>query len=207
MNYATAKAIAAQYAPSLLVDDQHPQMPDMLVVRKTAGGHPHSITLISLDPARYQDIPARDAVPAQAAIPASADHPGTPAIPAQPAVAADATQTAPAAATPPVPAHIIPASLPHPNIQGGVLARGVKYLHHFEILLISDGQRLWDAASDEGKKVLADIEGEKAAAHDAIAAAKAAQPKPEEGVAAQTGAGGTDAANPANGDPNVKPAQ
>lgn len=87
MNYATAKAIANQYAPKLLVDDFNPQMPNLLVVRKVAKGHPHSITLISLDPSRYSDIPARDAVAAVPAIPASADHPGTPEIPAQPAVA------------------------------------------------------------------------------------------------------------------------
>lgn len=75
-----------------------------------------------------------------------------------------------------VPAHIIPAELPHPNLQGGMLARGVKYLHHFEILLVSDGQRLWAAASAEGKKIMADIAGETAAHDDAIAAAKAAPP-------------------------------
>lgn len=74
---------------------------------------------------------------------------------------------------PSVPAHIIPATLPHPNLSSP-LARGVAYLHHFEILLVSDGQRLWDAMSAEGKQVLADIEGEKAAHADAIAASKAA---------------------------------
>lgn len=79
----------------------------------------------------------------------------------------------PAAAA--VPAHIIPAVLPHPQISSP-LARGVKYVHHFEILLISDGARLWDAASAEGKQVLADIEGEKSAQADTIAAAKAAPP-------------------------------
>lgn len=96
----------------------------------------------------------------------------------------------------PVPAHIIPAELPHPDIQGGVLARGIKYLHHFEILLISDGKRLWDAASAEGKQILADIEGENQAAVDAAAAAKAAPP-----MTAQP------AADPSNTDPNAKPAQ
>lgn len=88
MNYAKAKAIAAQVAPSLLVDDMNPQHPDMFVVRKTAGGHPFSIHLVSADPAEYQDIAGCDAIPEQAAVPATDDHPGTPAIPAQPAIVA-----------------------------------------------------------------------------------------------------------------------
>ena len=78
---------------------------------------------------------------------------------------------APAAAA--VPAHIIPAALPHPNISAP-LARGIQYLHHFEIELVSDGARLWDAASAEGKQVLADIKRGQSAAVDAAAAAKAA---------------------------------
>lgn len=98
-----------------------------------------------------------------------------------------------------VPAHIIPAELPHPNIQGGILTRGIKYLHHFEIELISDGQRLWAAASAEGKKVLADIEGENQAASDAAAAARAAPPMTAATTEAATQAGATD--------PNAKPAQ
>jgi hypothetical protein len=71
MNYATAKAIAAEVAPTLLVDDQHPQLQDMLVVRKGEGGHPFSIHIPSFDASGYQNIPARDAVPAQAAVPAN----------------------------------------------------------------------------------------------------------------------------------------
>ena len=88
MNHAQAKAITVQVAPSLLVDDQNPQLPDMFVVRKEENGHPFSIHLSSVDPSHFQDIPARDAVPAQDAVPASDDHPGSPAIPAQPAVQA-----------------------------------------------------------------------------------------------------------------------
>lgn len=87
------------------------------------------------------------------------------------------TPPAPAAGAPAnpnvVPAHIIPAALPHPNTSGP-LARGLSYIHHFEIELVSDGSRLWDAASAEGKQLIADIKGEKAAQADTIAAAKAA---------------------------------
>lgn len=74
-----------------------------------------------------------------------------------------------------VPAHIIPAALPHPQLSSP-LARGIQYLHHFEIALVSDGTRLWDAASAEGKQLIADIKGEKSAQADTIAAAKAAPP-------------------------------
>ena len=88
MNYAAAKAITAQVAPSLLVDDQNPQLPDMFVVRKVEGGHPFNIHLPSLKLSDFLDIPARDAIPAQDPVPASADHPGSPAIPAQPAIVA-----------------------------------------------------------------------------------------------------------------------
>lgn len=104
-----------------------------------------------------------------------------------------------AATKPPVPAHIIPAELPHPNTVGGVLARGVKYLHHFELLLVSDGKRLWAAASEEGRAVLAAIEGEKQAEQDVIDAHKTA-PAAEAGMAAQAGTAATDK-DPAN--PNV----
>jgi hypothetical protein len=89
-----------------------------------------------------------------------------------------------AGSVPAVPAHIIPAALPHPNLSSP-LARGLSYFHHFEVLLVSDGQRLWDAATAEGKQLLADVKGEKAAHDDVVAAAKAA---PALDPAAQTGA-------------------
>lgn len=85
---------------------------------------------------------------------------------------------APAAENPPTPAlatvpdHIIPAELPHPNTQGGVLSRGVRYLHHFEVELVSDGKRLWAVVSEEGKAVLAAITGEKQTEEDQIEAHK-----------------------------------
>lgn len=87
----------------------------------------------------------------------------------------ETTQEDAAKSKPPVPAHIIPAALPHPNTSSP-LARGLTYIHHFEVELVSDGARLWDAASDEGKQVIADVKGEKAAAVDAAAASKAAPP-------------------------------
>lgn len=117
------------------------------------------------------------------------------------AAAATATSTAT------VPAHIIPAALPHPNISAP-LARGIRYLHHFEIELVSDGARLWDAASAEGKQVLADIKRGQSAAVDAAAAAKAA---PSMAAAINEAGATTDPANPGNADgnaidPNAKPA-
>lgn len=99
-----------------------------------------------------------------------------------------------------VPAHIIPATLPHPNISSP-LARGVQYLHHFEILLVSDGRRLWDAASDEGKQVLSDIKGENAAHADTIAAAKAAPALDPAGAVVSTGTDADGQPNP----PAAKP--
>lgn len=88
MDHATAKAIAAEVAPSLLVDDQHPKLTDMFVVRKVEGGHPFSIHLASADPANYPPIEAKDAVAAVDAVAPTADHPGSPAVPARPAVLA-----------------------------------------------------------------------------------------------------------------------
>lgn len=111
------------------------------------------------------------------------------------------TTAAAAPATAAVPAHIIPAALPHPNTSGP-LARGLTYLHHFEVELVSDGARLWDAASAEGKQLLADIQREKSAAADQVAASKAAPPMAAAsatGVAASTGSTATtDPANPGN---------
>jgi len=48
MDYAKAKAIAAQVAPTLLVDDLNPQHPAMFVVRKGPGATPFSIHLSTL---------------------------------------------------------------------------------------------------------------------------------------------------------------
>lgn len=52
----------------------------------------------------------------------------------------------------------IPAILTHPEIMGPPLERGTRYGHHFVVELISDGKRLWAAASEEGKKVIHEIE-------------------------------------------------
>lgn len=52
----------------------------------------------------------------------------------------------------------IPAILTHPEILGPPLERGARYGHHFVVELISDGKRLWAAASEEGKKVIHEIE-------------------------------------------------
>lgn len=93
----------------------------------------------------------------------------------------DATQTAPAAAatSAAIPANVIPTNLPHPIISGPPLARGVRYQHHFVIDLISDGQRLWDVASAQGKKVIAEINGEVAAEKNkGVAGATAASAHP-----------------------------
>lgn len=117
-----------------------------------------------------------------------------------------------------VPAHIIPAELPHPTTLGTPLARGIRYLHHFEVLLVSDGRRLWAAASAEGQAVLAMIEGEGKAHEDAIQAHKEAAPMKPDTAAAATAADlgvksvaddgkGTDPANPGNKPANTDPAQ
>lgn len=52
----------------------------------------------------------------------------------------------------------IPAILTHPEILGPPLERGARYGHHFVVELISDGKRLWATASEEGKKVIHEIE-------------------------------------------------
>lgn len=88
MDYATAKAIAAEVAPDLHIDDFNPAIPSVLAVRKTPTGTPFNIMLPVAIADDVHDIPARDAIPEQPAIPATEDHPGRPAIPAQPAVAA-----------------------------------------------------------------------------------------------------------------------
>ena len=108
----------------------------------------------------------------------------------------ETTAEAAAPAAPTVPAHIIPAALPHPNISAP-LARGIQYMHHFEVLLVSDGVRLWDAASAEAKQLLADIKRENIAHADTVAAAQAA-PAISAGVPAQSGTETTDPANPGN---------
>lgn len=97
--------------------------------------------------------------------------------PADPTLNASASQQAQGLSASVVPDHVIPAELPHPTTLGTPLARGVKYLHHFELLLVSDGRRLWAAASAEGKAVLAAIEGEKQTDQDAIAAHRAGAAK------------------------------
>ena len=92
MNYDQAKAIAAEYAPELLVDDPPTAGPvTALVVRKSPSGMPFSIHLPEVRPENYPPIEARDAVPEQPAVPPTDDHPGMPAIPAQPAIAARTT--------------------------------------------------------------------------------------------------------------------
>lgn len=88
MNYDIAAAIAAEVTPTLLVDPPNPNIPNTMVVRKAPGGMPFSITLVSANPADFQEIPAQPAVEAIPAVPATEDHPGHPAIPAKPAVAA-----------------------------------------------------------------------------------------------------------------------
>ena len=88
MDHATAKAIAAEYAPDLHIDDINPDIPMALVVRRKKDSAPFNIAVpVALEDG-IEDIPGRDAVPEQPAIPATADHPGRPAIPGQPAVQA-----------------------------------------------------------------------------------------------------------------------
>lgn len=77
----------------------------------------------------------------------------------------------PAIAT--VPDHLIPLVVPHPVTLGTPLSRGLQYFHHFEVLLVSDGSRLWQAVSEEGKAVLAAIRGEVRADEAAIEAHRA----------------------------------
>lgn len=88
MNYDTAKAIATEIAPQLIVDPPHPELTELFSVRRHAMGAPFSIHLMTADPAAFQPIAAQDATPEIPAVPATEDHPGTPAIPARPAVIA-----------------------------------------------------------------------------------------------------------------------
>lgn len=83
MNYDLARAIIVDTAPSLIIDP--PGLAGAIVVRKHQSGPPFSISLVSVNPDDYQNIPAQDAVPAVPAVPATDDHPGSPAIPAKPA--------------------------------------------------------------------------------------------------------------------------
>lgn len=78
-------------------------------------------------------------------------------------------------AQPPVPDNIIVAHLPHPTTLGGPLSRGARYLHHFEHELVSDGSRLWSAASAEGKAIINTLAEESRRERDAIEAHKAKQ--------------------------------
>lgn len=89
-------------------------------------------------------------------------------------VAPEAAAGDPGAIAPYVSPDIIPAELPHPVTHGGPLSRGARYMHHFEVELISDGKRLWHVLSDEGQAVVAALFGERQAEQDAIHAAKAA---------------------------------
>jgi hypothetical protein len=79
-----------------------------------------------------------------------------------------------AGAQPPTDPNVIVAVLPHPTTMGTPLSRGARYLHHFEVELISDGKRLWHVLSDEGRKVVDTIEGERRADKEAQEAARAA---------------------------------
>lgn len=88
MNHDMAKIIAAEHAPKLLVDPLNGDMPNLLVVRKTEGGMPFSISLSSVKPEDMPDIPATEAQPEQAAQPGIEGHPGLPYVPAKPATAA-----------------------------------------------------------------------------------------------------------------------
>lgn len=72
------------------------------------------------------------------------------------------------AAAPTAPDHVIPAELPHPQTLGGPLSRGARYMHHFEVELVSDGRRLWAAASAEGKHVINTLAEESRRERDAI---------------------------------------
>jgi hypothetical protein len=66
------------------------------------------------------------------------------------------------------PSDRIEAVVPHPNISAP-LPRGVSYLHHFEIELVSCGRRLWAVASAEGQKIMAEARAEKAKMLDLVA--------------------------------------
>lgn len=86
MNHTQAKTIAADYAPSLVVDPLNPQHPDMFVVRKTPTGTPFSIHLTSIDPATVEPVEAKDAQPEQPSMPGIEGNPGQPYVPARPAI-------------------------------------------------------------------------------------------------------------------------
>jgi hypothetical protein len=60
MDHAKAKAIAAAHAPHLIIDDQHPDVPDALVVRKTAAGAPFSIHVSSCLDQAAPDVDAQE---------------------------------------------------------------------------------------------------------------------------------------------------
>jgi hypothetical protein len=92
MNYDQAKAIAAQYAPTLIVDPPSTTLARMFVVRASQAGHPFSIHLDDLDPAMYPPIAAQDAVAEIPASPATVDRPAMPPVPARPAVVARTTE-------------------------------------------------------------------------------------------------------------------
>lgn len=47
MDFDKAKAIAAEHKPDLIVDPQHPELKNMIVVRRKDGATPFSITLPS----------------------------------------------------------------------------------------------------------------------------------------------------------------
>jgi hypothetical protein len=53
----------------------------------------------------------------------------------------------------------IPAELSHPLMHEAMI-RGVRYGHHMVVELISDGERLWAVASNEGRALIAAIEAE-----------------------------------------------
>lgn len=92
-----------------------------------------------------------------------------------PTAGAATTTTEPQAdAKPPVAADVIPAELPHPTTMGTPLSRGARYIHHFEVELISDGKRLWHVLSAEGQAVVATLFAERKTEQDAIDAHKAA---------------------------------
>lgn len=74
-----------------------------------------------------------------------------------------------------VPDHIIAAHLPHPVVHGTPLSRGARYIHNFEVELVSDGRRLWASASNEGKAIINTLAEESRREHDAIEAHKAKQ--------------------------------
>lgn len=91
MNYDQAKAIAAAYAPKLIIDPPA-ALPSIFSVRLSVTGQPFSIHLEDLDPAMYPPIASQEATAEIPAVPATADNPGMPLIPAKPAVAARTTE-------------------------------------------------------------------------------------------------------------------